>query len=79
MIAKFHHKLYFANSLGLSINNYLFVKQKYSQIVRTRLEDRPSVCGLYTIYAAFYLFKFQQEQITGVHDISVLSFIGNFM
>ena len=32
MITKFHHELYFADSLGLSINNYPFLKQKYSQI-----------------------------------------------
>ena len=79
MIAKFHHELYFADSLGLSINNYPFLKQHYSQMVRTRLQDHPSVCGFYTIYAAFHLFKFQQEEITGVHDVNVLSFISNFM
>ena len=79
MIAKFHHELYFANSLGLSINIYPFLKQNYSQMVRTRRQDHPSVCGFYTIYAAFYLFKFQQEEITGVHDVNVLSFISNFM
>ena len=79
MIAKFHHELYFADSLGLSINNYPFLKQKYSQIVSTRLQDHPSVCGFYTIYAAFHLFKFQQKEITGVHDVTLLSFISNFM
>ena len=78
MIAKFHQQLYFAVSLGLSINNYPFLKQNYSQMVRTRLQDHPSVCGFYTIYAAFHLFKFQWEEITGVHDVNVLSFIGNF-
>ena len=66
MIAKFHHELYFANflglsiTLGLSINNYPFLKQNYSQMVRTRLQDHLSVCGFYTIYAAFHLFKFHQ-------------------
>ena len=79
MIAKFHHELYFADSLGLSINNYPFLKQHYSQMVRTRLQDHPSVCGFYTIYAAFHLLKFQREEITGVHDVNVLSFISNFM
>ena len=48
-------------------------------MVRTRLQDHPSVCGFYTIYAAFRLFKFQQEEITGVHDVNVLYFISNFM
>ena len=28
---------------------------------------------------AFHLFKFQQEEITGVNDANVLSFINNFM
>ena len=79
MIAKFQHELYFADSLGLSINNYPFLRQNYSQMVRTRLQDHPSVCGFYTIYAAIHLFKFQQEEITGVHDVNVLSFISNFM
>ena len=46
---------------------------------RTRLQDRPSVCGFYTIYAAFPLLKFQQEELTGVYDVNVLSFISNFM
>ena len=78
MIAKFHHELYFADSLGGSINNYPFLKQNYSQRIRTRLQDHPSVCSFYTIYAAFF-FKFQQEQITGVHDVIVLSFISIFL
>ena len=79
MIANFHHELYFADSLGLSINNYPFLEQNYSQMFRTRLQDHPSVFGFYTIYAAFHLFMFQQEEITGVHDVIVLSFKSNFM
>ena len=78
MIAMFHHELYFADSLGLSIDNYHFLKQKYSQLVPTRLQDHPKVCDFYTIYAAFHLFKFLREEITGVHDVHVLSFINNF-
>ena len=79
MIAKFHHDLYFADSLGLSINNNPFLKQNYSQMVRTKLQDHPSVCGFYTICAAFHLFKFQQEEITGVQDVNVLFSLSNFM
>ena len=79
MIAKFHHELYFADSVGLSISNYTFLQQNYSQMFRTRLQDHPSVCGFYTLYAAFHLFKFQQKEITGVHDVHIFSFIGNFM
>ena len=79
MIAKFHHELYFADSLGLSINNYPFLKQTCSQMVRRRLQDYPSVFGFYTIFAAFHLFKFQQEGISGVLDVNVFSFIVIFM
>ena len=79
MIAKFYHEMCFANSLGLSINNYPFLKQNHNQMVRTRLQDHPSVCGIYTIYAAFHLFKFQQGEMTSVHDVNVLTFISKFM
>ena len=75
MIAKFHQELYFAGSLGLAINKYPFLTQNDSQMVSTRLQDHPSLCGFYTIYAAFNLFKFQQEEITGVHDVNVFSFL----
>ena len=79
MNAKFHNELFFADSLGLSINTYPFLKQNYSQWVRTRLQDHPSECGSYTIYAAFNLFKFQQEDLIGVHDVNVIFFKSNFM
>ena len=79
MIAKFHQELYFTDSLGLSINNYPFLMQNYSQMVRTRLQDHPIVCGFYTSDAAFPLFGFQQEEITSVHDVIVLSLINGFM
>ena len=79
MIAKFHYELYFVDSFGVSINNHPFLKQNYSQMVRTRLQDHPSVCGFCTNYAAFHFFKFQQEEVTGVHDVIVLSFICSFI
>ena len=79
MIAKFHQELFSAASFGLSINKYPFLKQNYSRMIRTRLEDHPSVCGFYKTYAAFHLFKFQQEEITSVHDVNVLSFRNIFM
>ena len=75
IIAKFHHELYFFNSVGLSINSYPFLKPNYNQRVRTRLQPYPSVCGVYTIYAAFHLFKYQHEELTGAHDGNVLSFL----
>ena len=78
MIANFRHELYFANSLGCK--GYSFLNnQHYNQMMPARLHSHPSVCGFYTIYAAFHLFKFRQEEITGNHDVNVLSFISNYM
>ena len=77
MIANFRQKLYFADSLGRK--KYSFLEQQYEQMMPEPLQSHPSVCGLYTIYAGFHLFKFRQEEITGVHDVNVLSFISNYM
>ena len=77
MIANFTHELYFADSPGCK--GYSFLKQHYKQMMPTPLQSHPSVCGFYTIYAAFHLFKFRQEEITGVHDVNLLSFISNYM
>ena len=78
MIANFRHELYFADSLGCE--GYSFLNnQHYKQMMPEPLQSHPSVCGFYTIYAAFHLFKFQQKEITGVHDVNVLSFISNYM
>ena len=41
------------------------------------LQSQPSVRGFYTTYAALHLFKFRQEEITGVHDVNVLAFKSN--
>ena len=73
MIANFRHELYFADSLGRK--GYSFLKQHYMQMMPANLPSHPSVCGFYTIYATFRLFKFRQEEITGLHDVNVLSFI----
>ena len=77
MIANFRHEFYFADSLGFK--RYSFLKQHYKQMMPAPLQSHPSVCGFYTIYAAFLLFKFRQEVITGVHDVNVLSFMSNYM
>ena len=77
LIANFRHELYFAESLGCK--KYSFLKQHYKQMMPVPLQSHPSVCGFCAIYAAFHLFKFRQEEITGVHDVNVLSFISNFM
>ena len=77
MIANFRHELYFADSLGRKKS--IFVNQHYKQMMPAPLQSHPCVCGFYTIYAAFHLFKFRHEKITGVHDVNVLSFISNYM
>ena len=71
------HKLFFADSLGRE--KYSFLKQQHEQMMPEPLQSHHSVCGFYTIYAAFHLFKFRQEGITGFHDVNVLSFIGRYM
>ena len=77
-IANFKHELYFADFLGRKGYSF-FNNQHYKQMMPALLQSHPSVCGFYTIYAAFQLFKFQQKEITGVHDVKVLSFISNYM
>ena len=77
LIANSRQILYFADTLGGEM--YSFLKQHYEQMMPEPLQSHPSVCGFYTIYAAFHLFKFRQEEITVVHDVNVLSFISNYM
>ena len=77
MISNSRQKLYFADSLGPKKNSFL--KQQYEQMMPDPLQSHPSVCDFYRMYAAFHLFKFRQEEITGVHDVNVLSFISNYM
>ena len=77
MIAKSRQIFFFADSLGRK--KYSFLKQHYEKMMPEPLQSHPSVCSFYTIYAAFNLFKFRQEEITGFHDVNVLSFISNYM
>ena len=78
MIANFRHEFYFADSLGCKGYSFLN-KQHYKQMMPAPLQSQPKICGFFTIYAAFHLFKFQQEEITGVHDVNALSFISIYM
>ena len=77
MIAKSRQILFFADVLGRK--KYSFHKQLYEQMMPDPLQSHPSVCGFFTIYAASHLFKFQQEEITGVHDVNVLSLTSKYM
>ena len=76
MIENSRQILYFADFLGRK--KYSFLKQQYENMMPEPLQSHPGVCGFYTIFAAFPLFKFRQEEITGVHDVDVLSFIINY-
>ena len=76
-IASSRQKMYFADSLGRK--KYKFLKQHDEQMMPEPVKPHPSVCGFYTIYAAFNLFNFRQEENTRVHDVNVLSFISNYM
>ena len=78
MIANFRHELFFADSLGHKMYSFLN-NQHHKQILPAPLQSNPSVCGFYTKHAAFHLFKFRQEETTGVHDVNVLSFMSNYM
>ena len=75
LIANSRHKLYFADSLGRPS----LLKQQYKQMMPQPLQSLPSVGGSYAVYAAFHLFKFRQEEITGVHEVKVLSFISDYL
>ena len=75
MVTNSRQLLYFADSLGRK--KYSFFKQQYEQMMPEPLHSHPGVCGFYTIYAAFQLFR--QEKIAGGHDVNALSFITNYM
>ena len=77
MIANSCQILYFEDPLGRK--KYIFLKQHYEQMMPEPLQSHPSVCGFYTIYTAFHLFKLQQKEITGVQDVNILSFMSNYM
>ena len=77
MIANSRQILYFADSLGRK--KYSFLKRRYKQMMPEAPQSHPSVCGFYTIYAAFHLFEFRKEEPTGIHDVKVFSFISNYM
>ena len=80
MIANLWHEFFLVDSLGckrysFSNNN----NQQYKQMMPVPLQSHPSVCGFYTLYAAFHLSKFQEDETAGVHDVNVLSLRSNYM
>ena len=72
MIANYRHELFFADSLHCIGDSFLN-NQHYEQMMSEPPQSHPSVCGLYTLYAAVHLFKFRQEEFTGVHVVNVFS------
>ena len=77
LIANSRQILYSEDSLGRKM--YSFFKQHYEQMMPEALQSHPNVCVFYTIYAAFHLFKFRQEETAGVPDVNVISFVRNYM
>ena len=56
----------------------------FSSIITSRRCQHPYslthvYAAFFTIYAAFHLFKFRQDEVTGLHDVNVLSFLSNYM
>ena len=70
MFANSRHQLYFADSL--KGEKYIFFKQQYKQMMPEILQSHPSVCAFYTIYDAFHLSRFRQDEVITVYDVSVL-------
>ena len=69
--------MFFADFLGG--DKYSFLKHQYKQMKPELLQSRPRFCAFYMVYAAFHLFKFRQEESTGVQVFNVLSFLSNYM
>ena len=77
MIANCRHRFYFADSLGCE--KYSFLKQHFKQIMPKPLQTHPRVLRFLHVNAAFHIFKFRQEEVTGVQDVKVFSFTSNYM
>ena len=61
------------------VKKYKVVKQQYEQMMQKPLHFQPSVCGFNALHAVFQLFKVRQEEITGIHDVKLVFFIGNYI
>ena len=75
--ANSRQRLYFSVSLVRKM--YSFLKQQFEQMMPEPLQSHPSLCGLYTVYAAFHLLDFRKGETTGVNVVIVLSCIRNYM
>ena len=48
-------------------------------MIQQPVKKTDNLCGFYKIFAAFQLFKLFQTKTNIVHDVHVLSFLGNYM
>ena len=76
MAARKMDNFYSADSLG---QKYKFLDRKYRPMISNKLQKIENLCGFYTIYAAYELFKFNITQINYFNDVLVLNFISNYM
>ena len=76
MVARTMDKFYYADSLG---EKYKFLDKKYRPMISSKLQKIENLCGFYTIYAAYELFKFNITHINYFNDVLVLNFISNYM
>ena len=79
MIARLNRTYYYADSLDRPITKYKFLNKKYQKMIQQPVQKIDNLCGFYTIFAAFQLFKFFQTKLNNFHDLHVLYFISNYM
>ena len=79
MIARTVNEYFYADSLGKPQRKYPFLRKKYHRMISRELQQFKDVCGFYTIYAAYQLFKFNLRHLDNIHDVHILNFISNYM
>ena len=78
MIARLNRTYYYADSLARPIRKK-FVNKKYQKMIQQPVQKTDNLCGFYTIFAAFQLFKFFQTKLNNVHDVHLLNFMSIFI
>ena len=77
-IIKHRYRGYFHSEFADSFGGSSFLKQHYKQMLPELLQYLPNACVFYTIFAIFRPFKFREEEITGIHDVNVPSYVSNY-
>ena len=62
MIARLNRTYYYADSLARPITKYKFLNKNYQKMIQKPVQKTDNLCGFYTIFAAFQLFKFFQTR-----------------